>query len=305
MKKRTLKKARIQLLICIPLLCIGMIAAGVLIVKNLSWAEISMAAVGILIGIYGLYGILDARNFFITYDDEEIMVRDFRRKTKKFYYQDLEGFCFQNNFEEIILYFTNGRIVLDDATEDKERFVKVAERKYAKYHCGQRMPELWERSRHTVILVVLAVWGMCMACMGIASILPPREETEFYGQIHVEPLEHYAEDINFYMDGKEIHMAAYEDVLQNKELFQEELLAGKKFKLETELAGEKAEMYYSVRYLEDEDGNVFISYYSSGKTNLFFILGLAAVILAMTVFMWRVDVNKKKYAKIYRFFFKD
>ena len=155
MKKRTLKKARIQLLICIPLLCIGIMAAGVLIVKNLSWAEISMAAVGILIGIYGLYGILDARNFCITYDDEEI-----------------------------ILYFKNGRIVLDDATEEKEPLVKVAERKYAKYHCGQRMPELWERSRHTVILVVLAVWGMCMACMGIASILPPREETEFYGQIH-------------------------------------------------------------------------------------------------------------------------
>ena len=163
-----------------------------------------MAAVGILIGIYGLYGILNAGNFCITYDDEEIMVRDFRRKTKKFYYQDLEGFCFQNNFEEVILYFKNGRIVLDDATEGKERFVKVAERKYTKYHCGQRMPELWERSRHTVILVVLAVWGMCMACMGIASILPPREETEFYGQIHVEPLEQYAEDINFYMDGKEI-----------------------------------------------------------------------------------------------------
>ena len=34
MKKRTLKKARIQLLICIPLLCIGMIAAGVLIVTE-------------------------------------------------------------------------------------------------------------------------------------------------------------------------------------------------------------------------------------------------------------------------------
>ena len=305
MKKRTLKKARIQLLICIPLLCIGMIAAGVLIVKNLSWAEISMAAVGILIGIFGLYGILDARNFCITYDDEEIMVRDFRRKTKKFYYQDLEGFCFQNNFEEIILYFTNGRIVLDDATKDKERFVKVAERKYTKYHCGQRIPERWERSRHTVILVVLAVWGMCMACMGIASILPPREKTEFYGQIHVEPIEHYTEDINFYMDGKEVHIAGYEEALQNKELFQEELLAGKKFKLETELAGEKKEMYYAVRYLEDEDGNVLISYYSSGKTNLFFISGLAAVILAMTVFMWRVDVNKKKYAKIYRFFFKD
>ena len=134
------------------------------------------------------------------------------------------------------------------------------------------MPELWERSRHTVILVVLAVWGMCMACMGIASILPPREETEFYGQIHVEPLEQYAEDINFYMDGKEIYIAAYEDVLLNKELFQEELLAGKKFKLETELAGEKEEMYYTVRYLEDEDGNVFISYYSSGKTNLFLYL---------------------------------
>lgn len=167
------------------------------------------------------------------------------------------------------------------------------------------MPELWERSRHTVILVVLAVWGMCMACMGIASILPPREETEFYGQIHVEPLEQYAEDINFYMDGKEIYIAAYEDVLLNKELFQEELLAGKKFKLETELAGEKEEMYYTVRYLEDEDGNVFISYYSSGKTNLFYISGLAAVILAMTVFMWRIDVNKKKYARIYRFFFKD
>ena len=80
-----------------------------------------------------------------------------------------------------------------------------------------------------------------MACMGIASILPPREETEFYGQIHVEPLEQYAEDINFYMDGKEIYIAAYEDVLLNKELFQEELLAGKKFKLETELAGEKKE----------------------------------------------------------------
>ena len=249
--------------------------------------------------------ILDAGNFCIAYDDEEIMVRDFRRKTKKFYYQDLEGFCFQNNFEEVILYFKNGRIVLDDATEGKERFVKVAERKYTKYHCGQRMPELWERSRHTVILVVLAVWGMCMACMGIASILPPREETEFYGQIHVEPLEQYAEDINFYMDGKEIYIAAYEDVLLNKELFQEELLAGKKFKLETELAGEKKEMYYTVRYLEDEDGNVFISYYSSGKTNLFYISGLAAVILAMTVFMWRIDVNKKKYARIYRFFFKD
>ena len=55
----------------------------------------------------------------------------------------------------------------------------------------------------------------------------------------------------------------------------------------------------------DEDGNVFISYYSSGKTNLFYISGLAAVILAMTVFMWRIDVNKKKYARIYRFFFKD
>ena len=137
MKKRTLKKARIQLQICIPLLCIGILAAGVLIVKNLSWAEISMAAVGILIGIYGLYGILDAGNFCIAYDDEEIMVRDFRRKTKKFYYQDLEGFCFQNNFEEVILYFKNGRIVLDDATEGKERFVKVAERKYTKYHCGQ------------------------------------------------------------------------------------------------------------------------------------------------------------------------
>ena len=149
MKKRILKKARIQLQICIPLLCIGILAAGVLIVKNLSWAEISMAAVGILIGIYGLYGILDAGNFCIAYDDEEIMVRDFRRKTKKFYYQDLEGFCFQNNFEEVILYFKNGRIVLDDATEGKERFVKVAERKYTKYHCGQRMPELWERSRHS------------------------------------------------------------------------------------------------------------------------------------------------------------
>ena len=107
------------------------------------------------------------------------------------------------------------------------------------------------------------------------------------------------------MDGKEIYIAAYEDVLLNKELFQEELLAGKKFKLETELAGEKKEMYYTVRYLEDEDGNVFISYYSSGKTNLFYISGLAAVILAMTVFMWRIDVNKKKYARIYRFFFKD
>ena len=46
MKKRILKKARIQLQICIPLLCIGILAAGVLIVKNLSWAEISMAAVG-------------------------------------------------------------------------------------------------------------------------------------------------------------------------------------------------------------------------------------------------------------------
>ena len=120
MKKRILKKTRIQLQICIPLLCIGILAAGVLIVKNLSWAEISMAAVGILIGIYGLYGILDAGNFCIAYDDEEIMVRDFRRKTKKFYYQDLEGFCFQNNFEEVILYFKNGRIVLDDATEGKE-----------------------------------------------------------------------------------------------------------------------------------------------------------------------------------------
>ena len=49
MKKRTLKKARIQLQICIPLLCIGILAAGVLIVKNLSWAEISMAAVGIFL----------------------------------------------------------------------------------------------------------------------------------------------------------------------------------------------------------------------------------------------------------------
>ena len=29
------------------------------------------------------------------------------------------------------------------------------------------------------------------------------------------------------MDGKEIYIAAYEDVLLNKELFQEELLAGK------------------------------------------------------------------------------
>lgn len=28
----------------------------------------------------------------------------------------------------------------------------------------------------------------------------------------------YAEDINFYMDGKEIYIAAYEDVLLNKEL---------------------------------------------------------------------------------------
>lgn len=89
-----------------------------------------------------------------------------------------------------------------------------------------------------------------------------------------EPIEHYAEDMKFYMDGKEIHIAGYEEVLLNKELFQEELLAGKKFKLETE-------------------------------TNLFFISGLAAVILAMTVFIWRVDVNKKKYARIYRFFFKD
>ena len=34
MKKRILKKARIQLQICIPLLCIGILAAGVLIVKT-------------------------------------------------------------------------------------------------------------------------------------------------------------------------------------------------------------------------------------------------------------------------------
>ena len=99
MKKRTLKKARIQLQICIPLLCIGILAAGVLIVKNLSWAEISMAAVGILIGIYGLYGILNAGNFCITYDDEEIMVRDFRRKTKKFYYGSMnETVMFSEQF---------------------------------------------------------------------------------------------------------------------------------------------------------------------------------------------------------------
>ncbi len=159
-----------------------------MIVKNLSWAEISIAAVGILIGIYGLYGILNAGNFCITYDDEEIMVRDFRRKTKKFYYQDLEGFCFQNNFEEVILYFKNGRIVLDDATEGKERFVKVAERKYTKYHCG--------RKNAGTLGKIQTYSHSCRACrlgyvhgmLGIASILPPREETEFYGQIHVEPL---------------------------------------------------------------------------------------------------------------------
>lgn len=95
MKKRILKKARIQLQICIPLLCIGILAAGVLIVKNLSWAEISMAAVGILIGIYGLYGILDAGNFCIAYDDEEIMVRDFRRKQKNFIIRIWKGSVFR------------------------------------------------------------------------------------------------------------------------------------------------------------------------------------------------------------------
>lgn len=309
MRKRTVRKSGLQIVICIIFLIMGIVATCVLVFGNPPYDAIPIAVIGILIGIFGFWGILNGINFRIKYDHDEIVIWNFLRKRKTYYFRDLNGYYFENGHEDFILSFKNGSIMLDDLTEGRELLIKIASERYADYHEGKRLPHIAGKDRHTVILVMLVIFAGTLIFYGIISVLPEREEDlyEFSGQIRIAPLHNYDADVCFNMNGNEIHIRDPKIAILNVEKLQKELSVNKEFRLETTKVTKTNWEYYIVRYMEDEDGNVFVSYYSSGKTNMILVLICAAIILAMTLALAIADkkIAKEEHPKIYRLFWRD
>lgn len=309
MRKRTIRKSGLQIVICIVFLTIGIVALCALVFGNPPYNAIPVAVIGILIGIFGFWGILNGINFRIKYDHDEIVVWNFLRKSKTYYFRDLNGYYFKNGHEDFILSFKNGSIMLDDLAENRELLIKTANERYADYHEGKRLPHIAGKDRHTATLIILVIFAGAFIFYGLTSVLPPEKGNlyEFSGQIHIAPLHNYAADVCFNMDGKEIHIRDPKVAILNVEKFQEELSANKKIRLETTKVTKNNWEYYIVRYLEDEDGNVFVSYYSSGKLDMILTFAGVAILLIMAFALAIADrkIVKEKHPKIYKLFWRD
>ena len=154
----------------------------------------------------------------------------------------------------------------------------------------------------------MIVAGM-FAFYGIVFILPEKEEKifEFSGQLPIASLSNYDSDVCFNMDGKEIHIRDPKITLLDAEKFQEELSAHQNFRLETTKVRKNGWEYYIVRYMEDEEGNVLISYYSSGKAGMILALGGATVIFVMALILAVADrkIIKEERPEIHMLFWRD